>query len=256
VARLRRTGVYDRALLVLTSDHGASFRAHDRRRDATRTNLADVAFVPLVVKRPGQQAGRVVDRHVETTQILPTIAKALGVRVSSWTRGGVSLFDERGAAADVIVGRDEGGVLRASTTELLRRRAAAVRRKLHLFGTDERAFFGRPQTRVLIGRAAAAAHADRAALTADLHQDEFVSGGDAPVPALVSGDLAGDAARGGVDLAIAVNGRIAATTRSFETGLGVRFATLVPERVLRDGRNRVAVYRVAGGGRMSLLGNG
>ena len=32
VTRLRRAGLYDRSLLVVTADHGASFRPGDNRR--------------------------------------------------------------------------------------------------------------------------------------------------------------------------------------------------------------------------------
>lgn len=35
--------------------------------------------MPLLVKRPGQEAGRVVDEPVQTVDILPTIPDVLGV---------------------------------------------------------------------------------------------------------------------------------------------------------------------------------
>ena len=51
--RLRATGVYDRALIVVLADHGASFRAGEPHRAATAGNLPDIAGIPLFVKAPG-----------------------------------------------------------------------------------------------------------------------------------------------------------------------------------------------------------
>jgi hypothetical protein len=79
--RIRAAGWYERALVVVTADHGVAFRAGDRRRTPTPTNLHDVANMPLFVKTPGQREGRVVDGVVRTIDILPTIARELGVRL-------------------------------------------------------------------------------------------------------------------------------------------------------------------------------
>ena len=60
--RLRETGLYDRALVIVTADHGVGFRP---RRPATPlrrpTNLDEIGFVPLFVKLPGQRRGRIGD---------------------------------------------------------------------------------------------------------------------------------------------------------------------------------------------------
>ena len=41
LARLRATGLYDRALVIVLADHGVSFRPNDRRRAFTDTNLEE-----------------------------------------------------------------------------------------------------------------------------------------------------------------------------------------------------------------------
>ncbi len=79
--RLRDTGMYDRSLVVVTADHGMSFREGESGRVASQANLEDIAFVPLFVKQPGQERGEVVDHHVETIDVLPTIAEVLGFRI-------------------------------------------------------------------------------------------------------------------------------------------------------------------------------
>ena len=58
--RLHATGLYDQAVLVVTADHGVSFRAGQKRRPLSQANREDIAYVPLFVKAPGQRRGRVV----------------------------------------------------------------------------------------------------------------------------------------------------------------------------------------------------
>lgn len=57
-AALRRTGAYADTLIVVTSDHGAAFRAHARMRGFTRETLTDVAFSPLLSRPPGRPGAR------------------------------------------------------------------------------------------------------------------------------------------------------------------------------------------------------
>ena len=77
--RLRALDIYDDAVIVVTSDHGASLRASLPFRVPTEATFSDVASVPLLIKRPGQQAGNVVTKNVETIDILPTLAAEAGV---------------------------------------------------------------------------------------------------------------------------------------------------------------------------------
>ena len=82
IARLEETGLWDRALVVVTADHGVSFRVgQSDRRAVTAENVEDIAPIPLFVKAPGQDRGRVSTGPVQTIDVLPTIADALGVRM-------------------------------------------------------------------------------------------------------------------------------------------------------------------------------
>ena len=64
LARLRRTGLLERALLVVTADHGYSFRVGvESRRLMSERNVEEIAPVPLFVKAPGQMEGK-VDRSL------------------------------------------------------------------------------------------------------------------------------------------------------------------------------------------------
>ncbi|MCC5953109.1 MAG: sulfatase-like hydrolase/transferase [Acidimicrobiia bacterium] len=94
---LRRADLYDDALIIVTADHGVSFRPGDSLRPLSATNAADILWAPLLVKEPHQQEGRVVDHPVATIDIVPTVADILGVR-HDWSFDGRSL---RGEPRDV-----------------------------------------------------------------------------------------------------------------------------------------------------------
>jgi len=77
------------------------------------------------------------------------------------------------------------------------------------------------------------------------------------VPTLIEGDVDADAGPRGQALAIAVDGRIAATTATYADGGHNHFTALVPEGAFPHGANSVDVYRLrggAGGVRLSRLG--
>ena len=91
IDRLKAVGLWNKALVVVDPDHGISFHGGDKRREPTKTNLSDLAFIPLFMKLPGERHGRVVDTHVTTEDILPTIADVLGIDVP-WETTGVSML--------------------------------------------------------------------------------------------------------------------------------------------------------------------
>ena len=103
VARLRDARLYDPSLIVITADHGTSFRPGDSRRLVTPTNHADLMAVPLFIKYPNQHPGGIDDRNALTIDILPTIADTLKVK-PSWRLDGKSLAgaDARTSPAKII----------------------------------------------------------------------------------------------------------------------------------------------------------
>ncbi|MDX6507937.1 MAG: hypothetical protein QOG06_2581 [Gaiellaceae bacterium] len=136
VRRMRATGLYDRALVIVTADHGVSFRAGEKRRPLSPANLQDIAYVPLFVKLPGQQRPRVVRLHARTIDVLPTLAGALGLRIP-WELDGHSLIAPRPPERDVVLVKDRGKRFVIPVGQLDTRRERALRRQLRLFGSDE-----------------------------------------------------------------------------------------------------------------------
>jgi sulfatase-like protein len=215
LARLRTTGLYDRSVVVVTADHGVSFRPSGDRRRLTDENVAEVGLVPLFVKEPRQSRGRVVDTVMQTTDVLPTIARVLGIRVPWQMDGGPAV----------------------SRTRLESKLAAALRRQTALFGSD---LFGVGPHLELIGRAVADLPVvDDSDLTSELFDQE-----SALSHAHVVGLLRGNGAEPGLDAAVAVNGTVAATVRTFSFLGEVRFEAMVPESAFGPGQNEVEVYLI------------
>jgi sulfatase-like protein len=136
VARLRATGLYDRALLVVTADHGVSFRAGQKRRPLSPANLQDIAYVPLFVKTPGQQRAREVPGLARTTDVVPTIADAVQVQIP-WHVDGRSLLGHRPVEHDVVLIKDKGRRYVVPAPRLQRLHEQALRREVALFGSGQ-----------------------------------------------------------------------------------------------------------------------
>ena len=76
--RLKALGLYEKSLIVVTSDHGAAFWPGGDYRAPSSESPEDVMRVPLFVKLPGQRVGQVSDRNVETIDVLPTVLDVIG----------------------------------------------------------------------------------------------------------------------------------------------------------------------------------
>src|SRR5215208_2945814 len=75
LGRLERTGLLERALVVVTADHGYSFRVGVKsRRLISDQSVDEIAPVPLFVKAPGQMERDVNPSAVRTLDLLATIA--------------------------------------------------------------------------------------------------------------------------------------------------------------------------------------
>ncbi|MBW3621061.1 MAG: sulfatase-like hydrolase/transferase [Actinobacteria bacterium] len=78
---LRDAGLYEQAIIAVVSDHGVAFRGDTHRRRVERRTLPDIAAVPLIVRYPSGPRGVVDERPVETIDLVPTIAEALGLEL-------------------------------------------------------------------------------------------------------------------------------------------------------------------------------
>jgi arylsulfatase A-like enzyme len=80
VDALRARGLYDDAAIVFTSDHGESLGEHGYYFEHGWFAYEPGLRIPLLVKAPGQRAGRIVDAPVSHLDLRPTLLALAGVR--------------------------------------------------------------------------------------------------------------------------------------------------------------------------------
>ncbi|HEX7085917.1 MAG TPA: sulfatase-like hydrolase/transferase [Vicinamibacterales bacterium] len=247
IARLKEAGLYDDALIVVTSDHGVSFRAGQPFKGVDADTLPDVVSVPLFIKAPGQREGVIDDRNVQSFDVMPTIARLIGVPLT-WPAEG-SPGGEANDSVKTVFYHNARDRLRIDTATLAAGRDEAVARKVALFGSGPgwppiapegtpRALLGRKvdEFRVVTGPW----HAQIAAA----ERWSWLTDEDVIWPVLVTGEVRdGGGIRADAQLAIAVNGTIAAVTRTFDPDFDRgRWGALLAPEALSPGRNDIRVY--------------
>ena len=254
VARLKAVGLYDKALIVFAADHGASFVPGTTRRAVQEENADEVMPQALFVKAPHQTKGVVSDRNVESIDVLPTIADLLDVPMP-YRADGVS-------ALDTSVPERPGKLMKRTWGGEVRRPA---KRPDHFVFADQiaRTFPRRDDEFDLyaFGPAVSLVGKDVSALPADdgpayrgalkypkAYENVDPAAGAVPVyaPGVVDDD---------VELvALALNGRVVATGRTFGAARGdAQFSLLFPPSVLRKGANTAELFAVVrSGGELRL----
>ena len=255
LARLKKVGLYDRSLIVVTADHGVSFRKGDSRRWVTKTNYQDILPVPLLVKAPSQRDARIDDRNVETVDILPLMADILDVRLP-WPVDGDSPLDlsARERYQKLII-RAKGERMPFVSSVVESRKYLTLKRKLALFGSGNHpdGLFKIGPNSKLVGQTVKdlrIAKKGTVAINLD-NPNRFLNVKPTSnfIPALVTGKLrlASDV-DANLKLAIAINGTIQAMTRTYPLP-GVLpgknklacWSAVVDERSFHPGQNDVEV---------------
>lgn len=252
-AKLRHIGLYDRALVVVTADHGESFWPKEARRDPARTQHPwDIMAVPLLIKRPGQMSGDISDRNVETIDILPTIADALGAPLP-WPVQGRSALDDQ--LPQRRQKRIESGLWRRQDVDDdPQAKFATLVRQHKLFGVGpiSKLFELGPRKELIGQRVEQLAVQGEAPFTLELNTDLLTWGKDyegATVPALIVGHFHSvPAGAKRLDLLIAVDEAVVASCPGLDQGDGQWVLSgLIPETALTPGQRRLQVFHVTGG---------
>jgi hypothetical protein len=256
---LRERGVYDDALIVVTSDHGISFRPGQPIRGLEGQALADdvladLAWVPLLVKRPGTTTGSVDDANVLNIDVLPTIADVLDVDIPWGVDGQSALSDPRADGHKPFYPSDvnDFGVAlgdelaledRAQLADVL---ANGVDGFLGWIGGPLRWFRAGPRPDLVGTEVDAGGAVDASSVAASLVDvDPVVDRSTGMVPALLRGAVgAEEGVEPGDVLAVAVNGVVGGTSPAMASGQEVTFAVVVSDELFRDGANEITVHRI------------
>jgi hypothetical protein len=242
IRRLRRIGIWKRALVIVTADHGVSFDPDEYRRIPYPGNFAGIANPPLFIKYPGQARGVVSDIHTRTIDIVPTTAEVLGIPLTYQTDG--IPISGGGFAGPVTISNGFRKQVSEPLSDVLAERSVVLRRAARQLGGRTGLFRLGPRSELLGRRARASGRgtAQNATIDSRLDFGNVTLGGGRKVPAFVNGTIGGAAA--GRVIAIGVNGRIVATCRTFRFKGRTRWGAVVPPSTLHSGSNSVGVYLV------------
>ena len=254
--RLKSEALFDQALIVLTADHGLSFRVGQSRRPVTDENYMDILPVPLFIKLPDQKQGSVSDVNVETVDILPTIVDLLGIPLTT-PLAGVSVFDDEGILKrkrKMIFTFNKGERTLQFPSELLAKNQVIADR-IALFGDDDDPdkLFAMGPDKHWIGQTLSgetllpieSSFTLEMKARVDQRVYDSFSG-----PNYISGtlfEISGIKVRQPpYRLAVAVNGEIKAVSKSFlSTEIGRHdFSFLIPESAYEAGKSRLEIFTI------------
>lgn len=89
--KLKDLGLYDRTLIIFTSDHGEEFLDHNSWLHK-HTLFNELIKVPLLIKYPDSEfQGKHIDTVVRSIDIVPTILEAVGIDPVPFDMDGVSM---------------------------------------------------------------------------------------------------------------------------------------------------------------------
>jgi hypothetical protein len=253
IDELKAKDMYDEALIVVLADHGVTVRPNTyHRRHATEETIGDVAAIPLFIKYPNQAGAGVIDDYrVETIDVLPTIADVLDVDVP-WSVDGTSLFSgDRPVRTESQIHGDKGVITFGVDGSEARAIAA---RKIQHFGPDGPFGLAPPGQADLLGVPVADIDVERGSgATAFIrdsgnYTDVDVEGPS--IPAWIRGTITpGPSDKDDMIIAVAVNGEIAAVTRTFVNDDGaIEYGALIPPSALHNGNNGIQIIAVSGEG--------
>lgn len=261
--RLESQGMYDESLVVVTADHGVSFRPGEPYRLFNRETLGESGWVPLFIKAPGQQAGGIDDRPLLTVDVLPTVLETFGGETAHLELDGIA------AQGPIPAGRDRSVPEQSWPDFDVQLRDEATARKWQLFpqsadrpsvtnlAPTQRIFglLGEPESdlRAVPGDAVVALQQPWSLTAVDLDGNQL--------PVEHSGRVVVSEDQAPVEhLAFAVNGRIEAATtvqptRDSTTG---EFTVVLPWDSLQEGLNTFQPYVVTERGfmRATLVNEG
>lgn len=246
--RLEDEELLDRALLIVTADHGISFRAGKSHRFvAEDAPPSDIIPVPLFMKLPHQSEPLVDGRNAEHVDILPTIADVVGVE-PPFESDGVSLIGDPPDRPMTRV-RWLDDVLEYPQS-FLDEVEEAAREVDELFGHGGGRFdlFGHGEHRGIVGRPVSDMRtAPPEAGSATIDDPDAMTGGPADaafLPARVTGSVPDQPS--GTSVAVAIDGVVAGVAPSYINEQGAsRFSVMVHPGFIVGSRT-VAVYAVEG----------
>jgi Sulfatase len=255
IDRMEKQGIWDDSLVVVTADHGESFipGTAGRRLTPGPDTEAQVAWVPVFLKEPGQKKGKTSDANWEQVDLLPTMADALdtdvpfkvdGISQLSGTRDRTekTFYNSPGDRMEFPGAPGFRIVLEGVTDTLVR--GSLGQEGLYVMGSRPDWIGKKVSSLTSLGVDVSGAPSPMSAHLSSEIDFDAVDPASGLVPALVTGRLQQSAGRGPV--VIAVNGTVAAVSEVYPEIGKPSFAGYVNDKLFKAGKNDLKLYEVVG----------
>ncbi len=87
IGELQKRNRFNNTVIIVSADHGESFYEHNYFEHYPPHLYEQVTNIPLIIKEPGQNGGRIIDDIVEQIDIPATILDLADIPVPSWMEG-------------------------------------------------------------------------------------------------------------------------------------------------------------------------
>lgn len=252
VAELEAAGLYESSLLIVVADHGIAIRPGvDHQRRITDESVGEIAAIPLFVKTPNAEGGVIDDRRALTIDVLPTIADVIDARLPDGVEGVSLLGPPVEREQTTTVGPDGAVTYGADGHEKLE-----VAARIESWFPDGNPYALRPPgSPDLIGQTLDTSTLPVSGLSAEIMEADLYADVDLSsevVPARIGASLH-EQVDEPVVVAVVVNGKVGALTRTFRDDEGASLLSLVDPALFVDGSNRIELVEVTGSGELARI---
>jgi arylsulfatase A-like enzyme len=98
---LKRRGLYDDSLIIVTADHGEEFGDHDVMEHGLSIYQGSI-HIPLVIKYPHSHEGHVIQTAVSQIDLLPTVLGVAGIPAPNFVAG-IDLRNAERSAPRILI---------------------------------------------------------------------------------------------------------------------------------------------------------
>jgi hypothetical protein len=247
--RLQAIDLFDDAMIVVMSDHGASPLPGNFNRNYSDANRNDVLPVPMFIKLPQQTGGVVDTRATQLIDILPTVLDVQEIDGQRLELDGLSLLGEPSPADPTFLITNNGVDVvdpapRVTESPMIEWIDSLLPEPADpfVFGPNG-ALVGTSVSELVDGTS------DLTALVLTTDELAMVDLNSDYVPAHVIGELMGS--DGPVAVAVALNGTIAGVGMTFDNDVW-RISVMVDPQYIQAGRNEIALYEVTASGLLAI----